>query len=166
MSELQYTLPASVATQQDLRRLMNEVERIDNALVEAEIHQRTGHSSDEELVLSRQLGDFVAANEIDIKDGGARAGLITALRQLKDSAPVVHVTFAASAGRDELAKLVDWVRQSVHPQAVLTIGLSPELIGGAYVRTTNKVFDLSVRSQLAEGRQIIQKELEALSGAV
>ena len=79
---------------------------------------------------------------------------------------MVHVTFAASAGRDELAKLVDWVRQSVHPQAVLTIGLSPELIGGAYVRTTNKVFDLSVRSQLAQGRQIIQKELEALSGAI
>ena len=56
MSEVQYTLPASLATQGDLRRLMNEVERIDNALVEVDIHQRiividVSENREEQLVL-------------------------------------------------------------------------------------------------------------------
>ena len=166
MNEGGYALPASLATQRDLRRLVNEVELIDTKIVEMGIHEQTGYPLGEEVVLSPQLGDFVTLNHIDVKDSGARSRLIGALRELKERAPVVHVTFAASAGREEIAKLVDWVRQSVHPQAVLVIGLAPELIGGVYVRTANKVFDLSIRSQLAGGRQIIQQELEALGGTI
>lgn len=160
-----YILPPSLATQRDLRRLINEVEHIDNALVSSGIQQRTGHQSDDGIVMSNQLGDFMVANKLEFGDSHSRTELIASLRRLKDTAPVVHVTFAASAGHEELAKLVDWVRQSVHPQAVLVIGLQPELIGGAYIRTTNHVFDLSVRAELAGGRHIIVEELEALSGA-
>ena len=110
--------------------------------------------------------DFLQINDIDIKNGEDRSRLLHDARHLKNTAPVIHVTFAASADNDELTKIVDWVRRSVHPMAVLTVGLQPSLIGGAYVRTTNKVFDMSIRTQLASGRQIIKQDLEALSGAV
>ena len=105
-------------------------------------------------------------NDIDIKNGEDRSRLLHDARHLKNTAPVIHVTFATSADNDELTKIVDWVRQSVHPMAVLTVGLQPSLIGGVYIRTSNKVFDFSVRSQLADGRHIIKRELEALSGAI
>ena len=119
-----------------------------------------------DLIFSKQLVEFLELNNIDINDAGIRGQLLIGVRQLKNTVPVVHVTFAAAAEHEELAKFVDWVRQSVHPQAVLTVGLQPDLIGGAYVRTTNKVFDMSIRTQLASGRQIIKQDLEALSGAV
>ena len=161
-----FKLPPSLATLRDLRRLINEVERIDSLLISSDIQERTGHQANDDVVMSDQLSDFMEANELEFGDSQARTALINQLRQLKDAVSTVHVTFADTVGQEELAKLVDWARQAVHPQIVLEIGLAPELIGGAYVRTTNKVFDFSVRAQLASGRQIIQKDLEALSGTV
>ena len=163
---MSYTLPSSLVTLVDLRRLINEVEQVDAFFVTKGIQDRVGHQTDEAVTLSRQLSDFLTANTVDIYNGQMRSELIAGLRQLKNDAPVIHATFAVNAGHDELAKIVDWLRQSVHPQVVMTIGLQPDLIGGVSLRTTNKVFDLSIRSQLASGRQIIVKELEAMYGAI
>ena len=166
MSRSDLVLPSSLATRSDLQRLITEIERIDNSLNSAQIHEQIGHPADDSLTTSRQLADFLQINDIDIKNGEDRSRLLHDARHLKITAPVIHVTFATSADNDELTKIVDWVRQSVHPMAVLTVGLQPSLIGGVYIRTTNKVFDFSVRSQLANGRHIIKQELEALSGAI
>ena len=166
MSRSDLALPSSLATRSDLQRVIAEIERIDNSLNSAQIHEQIGHPADDSLTTSRQLADFLQINDIDIKNGEDRSRLLHDARHLKITAPVIHVTFATSADNDELTKIVDWVRQSVHPMAVLTVGLQPSLIGGVYIRTTNKVFDFSVRSQLANGRHIIKQELEALSGAI
>ena len=166
MNPLDFSMPASLATLSDLQRLISEIERVDSRLGDMKIHQQIGHPVGNDLIFSKQLVEFLELNNIDINDAGIRGQLLIGVRQLKNTVPVVHVTFAAAAEHEELAKFVDWVRQSVHPQAVLTVGLQPDLIGGAYVRTTNKVFDMSIRTQLASGRQIIKQDLEALSGAV
>ena len=166
MSRSDLALPSSLATRSDLQRVIAEIERIDNSLNSAQIHEQIGHPADDSLTTSRQLADFLQINDIDIKNGEDRSRLLHDARHLKIAAPVVHVTFATSADNDELTKIIDWVRQSVHPMAVLAVGLQPSLIGGVYIRTTNKVFDFSARSQLANGRHIIKRELEALSGAI
>ena len=166
MSRSDLVLPSSLATRSDLQRVIAEIERIDNSLNSAQIHEQIGHPADDSLTTSRQLADFLQINDIDIKNGEDRSRLLHDARHLKITAPVIHVTFATSADNDELTKIVDWVRQSVHPMAVLAVGLQPSLIGGVYIRTTNKVFDFSARSQLANGRHIIKRELEALSGAI
>ena len=166
MSRSDLVLPSSLATRSDLQRVIAEIERIDNSLNSAQIHEQIGHPVDDSLTTSKQLADFLQINDIDIKNGEDRSRLLHDARHLKITAPVIHVTFATSADNDELTKIIDWVRQSVHPMAVLAVGLQPSLIGGVYIRTTNKVFDFSIRSQLADGRHIIKLELEALSGAI
>ena len=166
MSRSDLALPSSLATRSDLQRVIAEIERIDNSLNSAQIHEQIGHPADDSLTTSKQLADFLQINDIDIKNGEDRSRLLHDARHLKITAPVIHVTFATSADNDELTKIIDWVRQSVHPMAVLAVGLQPSLIGGVYIRTTNKVFDFSARSQLANGRHIIKRELEALSGAI
>ena len=166
MSRSDLALPSSLATRSDLQRVIAEIERIDNSLNSAQIHEQIGHPADDSLTTSKQLADLLQINDIDIKNGEDRSRLLHDARHLKITAPVIHVTFATSADNDELTKIIDWVRQSVHPMAVLAVGLQPSLIGGVYIRTTNKVFDFSVRSQLANGRHIIKQELEALSGAI
>ena len=166
MSRSDLVLPSSLATRSDLQRVIAEIERIDNSLNSAQIHEQIGHPADDSLTTSKQLADLLQINDIDIKNGEDRSRLLHDARHLKNTAPVIHVTFATSADNDELTKIIDWVRQSVHPMAVLAVGLQPSLIGGVYIRTTNKVFDFSIRSQMANGRHIIKRELEALSGAI
>jgi F0F1-type ATP synthase delta subunit len=84
------------------------------------------------------------------------------MRVLKDKAPIIHMTFAAEADPDFLQQLAAWVRQEIHPQALISTGLQPALVGGVYMRTPNHVHDFSVRSLLQGKRDIIAHELEGL----
>jgi F0F1-type ATP synthase delta subunit len=91
--------------------------------------------------------------------------LIQHLRKLKDSVPIIHMTFATQADRDSLQQLAQWLRTEVHPQAVIGVGLQPALVAGVYVRTPNHIHDLTIRGKLESSRGVLVQELEALSGA-
>lgn len=157
-------LPTNLVTSHDLKRLVVELESISSEIVTKSIHERIGHENNNQIVMSDVLARCVDLNGIDIYNQESREELLAEVRRLKDDAPVVHITFATNAKQEALSKLVEWLREKIHPQAIIDVGLQPNLIGGAYVRTTNKVFDLSMRAQLAESRQVIVKDLEALGG--
>lgn len=159
-------LPPSVATHIDLSRLVGEVERIDSELVSRGAREKVGAEQNELPSFTDQLTDFLTVNNIEFSDDSVkRSQLIHTLRQLKLMAPTIHITFASSADRESLEKIVSWLRGSIHPQAIIKVGLQPSLIGGAYIRTANHVHDFSLRAQLAGHRDIITKEVEALRGA-
>ena len=162
--ERHYTLPSSLITRNDLRRLIVELEVVDSELITKSIHERTGHGSGHQLHLSDTLNSLVETNSLDIYHQESRTDLLNQLRHLKDHAPVVHMTFASTPRQDVLSRLVGWLREKIDSQAVINVGLQPGLIGGVHVRTRNKVFDMSIRSQLANSRQAIVDELEALRG--
>lgn len=88
-----------------------------------------------------------------------------ALERTKKTLPIVHITLAVEADREHLEQIVLWLRSHVHPQAVIEVGLQPALIAGAYVRTSNQVFDLSLRGALRDGRALLKREIGALRGA-
>ncbi len=159
-----FVLPLSLMTRADLRRLIAELESVDNSMITESIHQRTGHPSDSPLAPSDMLDQCAQVNSVDLSDQSSRSNLLNQLRRLDSSSPIVHMTFASTAKQEVLIKLVEWLRQKVHSQALVSIGLQPNLIGGVHIRTTNRVFDMSIRSQLADGRQFIIRELEAISG--
>lgn len=158
-------LPSTVMTKTDVSRLLNEVESIDNDYRTAAVRSRVGVTASQPSTVSEQLSDFMAANRVTaIGDDGQRRWLLAALRQLKHSLPTVHVTFASAADRQSLQRIVEWLRGSIHPHAVIMVGLQPSLVGGVYIRTSNRVFDFSIRKQLAGQRGTLVKELEALVG--
>lgn len=159
-----FVLPSSVATKIDLSRLTTEMERIDSELVTRDAHIKSGVPITDEIAFTEQMKDFLAANNLEIGDTLQRAGLIRQLRQLKANAPVAHVTFASPVDTESLRQITAWLRESVHPQAIIVVGLQPSLIGGVYIRTPNHVHDFSLRAQLAGHRDIIVKEVEVLSG--
>ena len=156
-------LPNSVATKNELARLVQELERIDAALIEVTARKRVGAAVGEGPRYSDQMIDFLNVNNITLDDSRVRSGLLVWLRKLKNTAPIVHLTFASQADTESLQHLVDWVRQSIHVQAVLTVGLQPDLIGGVYVRTKNRVHDFSMRARLQNARHLITEELEAIN---
>lgn len=161
-----FIMPPSTVSKIDVARLVHEVEWIDNELTTKSVRSKAGVNSHVEPILSEQLTDFLEQNKLTLLDASSRerGHLIKQLRLLKDTAPVIHMTFASQADSESLAKLTAWLRESVHPQAVIAVGLQPALVAGVYVRTPNRVHDLSLRSQLEGGHGTLVKELEALRG--
>lgn len=159
-----FVVPASVITKVDVSRLVSEMERVDNELTTATVHAKVGVRQDSQLNLSPQLTDFMNQNKLRPNNGQERTSLIKQMRLLKDNVPTIHMTFAVEADRESLQKLAQWIRTSVHPQAVIAVGLQPALIAGVYLRTTNQVRDLSLRAMLKDSRGTLVKDLEALRG--
>lgn len=159
-----FVLPPSVVTKVDVSRLVSEAERVDNELTTAAVRASAGTPAQGTPTASEQLITFLQQNQLNMNDSLQRTAIIKQLRKLKDSAPVIHMTFAVEADRESLMQLAQWLRTSVHPQAVIAVGLQPALIAGVYLRTPNHVKDLSLRAMLDGGHDILVKDLEALRG--
>lgn len=159
-----FVLPFNVVTKVEVSRLVTEVERVDNAMTAAAVRKKTGSHESSLPVLSEQLNDFLSQNALSLDDGKQRSALIKQLRKLKETVPILHMTFSVTADRESLEKLAQWVRKTIHPQAVIDVGLQPGLVAGVYLRTPNHVHDLSLRKMLDGSRQLLTKELEGLRG--
>lgn len=160
-----FALPPNVVSRIDVSHLVAEAERVDNEMTSAAVRAKTGATEQETIMMSRQLADFLALNGLALGGSNERSQLIKQMRLLKDNVPVMHMTFAVEADVESLGKLALWLRGSVHPQAVIDVGLQPALIAGVYLRTPNHVHDMSLRAIFDGHRGDLVKELEALSGA-
>ena len=160
-----FVLPASVVTKIDVARLASEAERVDNELTATDVRNKIGAKDRVKPVMTQQFSDFLAQNEIALDSSHERTELIKELRLLKDRVPVIHMTFAVTADLESLQELTQWMRTSVHPQAVIAVGLQPALVAGVYVRTPNHVHDLSLRAMLDGGHDLLVEELGALRGS-
>jgi G3E family GTPase len=161
----QFSIPPSVVSRADMTRLVRELELVDDEL-EAQKARRQGESGHYRLPnMSQALSDFITLNKVDIADDHVRMDLKALLRKLKDHAPVLHMTFATEADPESMQYLMTWVRRELHPQALISVGLQPSLIGGVYVRTPNHVHDMSLRTHMKDSRKIIVEALDKLKEA-
>lgn len=163
-----YVLPSAIVSRADLARLVREIETIDGDLesqkVKAEAAAEGGAVAKPKLpVLSRGLADFLELNKQDLLKDQERMALKEQLRKLKDLAPMVHMTFAVEADPESLQTLVAWLRENAHPQALLSVGLQPSLIGGVYLRTPNHVHDFTMKALFSGKREIVAEHLERLN---
>jgi len=157
-----FILPVSVVTKIDVSRLVSEVERVDNDMTATAVRAKAGAQEQPQPVLSDQLTEFLNENSLKITTGSERTTLVKQLRLLKEKAPVLHMTFAVTADTESLQKLAAWARGSVHPQAIIAVGLQPALVAGVYLRTPNHVHDFSMRGALEGRHGLLVDELEAL----
>lgn len=164
MTHADFVLPSNVVSKVDVSHLVNEVERVDGQLIEAAARADAGSGEQPAPQLSQQLTDFLALNNLNLDNSHERSELIKELRLLKDKVPVVHMTFAVEADQDSLRQLTEWLRASVHPQSVIAVGLQPGLVAGVYIRTPNRVHDLSLRAIFNERRHLLVEKLEKLHG--
>jgi len=164
MTYTDFVLPTSIVSKVDLSRMVTEAEQIDNTLTEAAVRIRSGAAQMTKPVLSEVFAEFLSLNKLTLDNAQERAQLIKQLRSLKEKIPILHMTFAVEADHESLQPLIAWLRESIHPQAVIAVGLQPALIAGVYLRTPNHVHDLSMRAALAGGHGVLIKELETLRG--
>lgn len=162
----EFTLPPSTVSKTDLSRLVHEVEWIDDELTTKSVRAKAGVRKAAPLTLSDQLTDFLHQNKLNLTSmkSHERTELLQQIRLLKEKVPIIHMTFASAADSESLNKLISWVRESVHPQAVIAVGLQPALVAGVYLRTPNRVHDFSLRSKLKSSHDILVEQVEALHG--
>lgn len=159
-----FMLPTNIVTKKDVARLIQECEALDVALTEKRVRKKAGAKSKTLPPIPSRLQAFLDVNPTELENGTKRSAYIKQLRLLKDSVAVMHMTFAVEADEGSIQKLLAWVRQSIHPQAVLEVHIQPALVAGVYIRTENHIFDLSVRNALTAKREDLQKALGALRG--
>lgn len=150
-------LPVGAATRSDIRRLQSEVEAIDNFLSQAAIRQP---GTPVQLPkTSRVFDETVAANQLNMLQAPDRQLLAQFLQALHEKAPILHMSFNSDPSALFVQRLTTWLREHVHPYALLQIGLHPNIGAGCVVRTTNKYFDFSLRERFTSTRELLISQL-------
>lgn len=160
-----FTLPSTLISLVDIAHLMRDIEQYDDAVTARETRMRSGVAvAQSQIKTTEAMRDFLEVNQLRLEDSRQRRELQVALERMKKTIPVVHMTFATEAHREHLEQMVMWVRTHLHPQAVIDVGLQPSLIAGVYIRTSNQVYDFSLRGALQDGRTLLKQEIGALRG--
>lgn len=152
-------LPTLIFGPIELRRLQRELEALEEYIDQANI-RNPGKQADLPKT-SRLLDGLAGNNGYNLLMPNHREHLKKFLKDVETAAPVIHISLAADPSSAFTAKLVAWLRQNIHPYALLQLGLQPSIAAGCVLRTNNKSFDFSLRNRFTEQRALL---LEAIGG--
>lgn len=155
-------LPLSVVTRSDISKALRELGAIDDYFHQAAIR---GSQAGEVPTSGRALDGLAKANKLNLVHAEHRSALKEFLTKLKASAPVVHISLPSEPSDSFTSKILSWFRENAHPNVVLHVGLQPELSAGALVRTTNKMYDFSLRKKFEASKQKLIESLAKLDAA-
>lgn len=163
MAHKQFELPTLIFGPVELHRLIREMESLEDYMVQADI--RTPGKPIPLPKVSRFLEAVAANNDLNLLQSEDRKKVTEFLTKTKDTAPVIHISFAADPSAAFTAKIVGWFRSNIHPHALIQLGLQPDIAAGCVVRTNNKAFDFSLRNRFFEKRDFLLQSIEGKTGA-
>ena len=154
-------LPLSVVSPVDVGRLLREVDAIDNFLLQANIRQPG--TSLKLPKTTRLMDEMIQLNGLNVLTEPDRKQLHAFLTELKEHAPVLHMSFSADVSPLFMQKLMTWLRTEISPAVLVRIGLQPSIGAGCVVRTANRYFDLSLRERFNQNRHMLVQKLTEIS---
>jgi hypothetical protein len=159
-----FTLPILVFGVVEVRRLIRELEALEDFMSQAALRQAGTQPALPRL--SRVCEGLAQDNHLNLLQADHRKALAGFLQQLEAQAPRLHISFAADPSSAFTAKLVGWLRTNVDPYVLLEIGLQPIIAAGCVVRTNNKMFNLSLRERFANSDTLLLNAIQAASGGI
>ncbi|HMT18990.1 MAG TPA: hypothetical protein PKD20_02775 [Candidatus Saccharibacteria bacterium] len=157
------SIPNNIVSPTDIARLAREIESLDNFFREQAI--RASGSPTNAPRVSKLMDQLAADNQLNLLHDADRGQLHALLAQLHQKAPVLHISFSVDPPGPYVQKIVDWLRRNIDPHVLVTVGLQPNIGAGCVVRTTNKLFDFSLREYFYQQREFfIQKLHQVLVG--
>jgi F0F1-type ATP synthase delta subunit len=156
-----FVIPSAVITPADLGRILVEVESLDTFLEEAAI--RKPGTTVTLPKISKLCENLIEDNKVNMFEPTERARLIAFLNGVKETAPVLHMSFNADPPAKFLQKIMDYLRKNIHPAVMLNVGLQPNIGGGCILRTTNKQFDFTLRKNLESKSDELVKYLQLVA---
>ncbi len=154
----QLTLPVLIFGVAEVRRLEREIEALEDFMRQATIRQPGTQQSLPRL--SRLCEALASENKLNLLVPADREIVRHFLKTVELEAPKIHISFAADPSSAFTSKIVTWLRSNIQPYTLLEVGLQPVIAAGCTVRTSNKIFDLSLRERFADSEKLL---LEALS---
>jgi F0F1-type ATP synthase delta subunit len=153
-----FVLPVLVFGLPEVRRLRRELEALEEFVREAAV--RTPGTQPSLPRLSRVCEALAAENHLNLLQPVDRKQLAVFLLSVEQAAPQLHISFAADPSSAFTAKIVTWLRTNIHHYALLQTGLQPTIAAGCVVRTTNKVFDFSLRERFIKTEKLLLEAFE------
>lgn len=156
-------LPVSVIGKVDVGRIEREVASVNEFLEQAAIRQPGS-----KLALpktTRLMDEVVTANGLNLLVAADRKALLDFLADVRDNAPQLHMSFSAEPTGAFLQKLTTYIRQNIHPAALLQVGLQPTIGAGFMLRTTNKYYDFSLRTALKAKHDVLLDNIRSIQNA-
>jgi F0F1-type ATP synthase delta subunit len=154
-----FQLPVLVFGIVEVRRLKRELEALE------EFMRQTGLREPGKAValprVSRLLDALASGNHLNLLQPADRKQLEAFLKQVEHSAPQLHISFATDPSSAFTAKVVSWLRANIASDVLLDIGLQPTIAAGCVVRTTNKIFDMSLRERFTDVHDLLLESLES-----
>jgi F0F1-type ATP synthase delta subunit len=158
-----FVLPPLVIGVADIMRLKRELDALSEYLHQAALR----HTPESELKLpktSRVLDELIKANKLDLLKREQYELTMAQLETIEQKAPQIHLSFSSDPSSAFIVRVVEWLRQNIHPGLLVQVGLQPTLAAGCIVRTTNKQFDLSLKHHFETARpSLIQKIQEGVA---
>ena len=154
-----FQLPTSIISPTDVARLSREIEEIDNYFRQQEI--RNSGESNTPPRLSKLLDQLISYNQMNLLRSEDRTKVLGILKTLHSDATVMHISFSVDPPGSYLQKIVDWLRRNIHAYVLVTVGLQPNIGAGCIVRTTNKMFDFSLREYFNQKREFFIEKLHS-----
>ncbi len=154
------TLPVSIVSPTDIARLTREIEAIDNFFREQQI--RNAGAPNTPPRLSKLMDQLASDNQKNLLVEEDRKQLVLLLEKLHATAPVMHISFSVDPPGAYVQKIVEWLRNNVHSYVLVTVGLQPNIGAGCIVRTTNKLFDFSLREFFYQKRDFFIEKMHSV----
>lgn len=140
-------IPVILVSRQDLVKVHRELSNFIDAINQSALrHEKTIKYPE----ISMELKDLSQLNQINLGNSTACSQLLSKLQSLIVSSPTIHVSFPSEPSKEVVDKLVTWFRKEINPHIFMIIGLQPTITAGIILRTTNKQFDFSLRSNLTK----------------
>lgn len=156
----QLKLPIELIGVADITRLIREVNALDDFFVGAAAKKTVAQSPPN---ITRLLGQLAKENKVNLLEATQRKELSTKLKKTSEQSPLLHISFAADPPPKALEKILLWLRANIDPYVLLQVGLQPSIAAGCVLRTPNKIFDMSLRSNLKKQEPYLAK---LIAGAV
>ena len=155
-------LPKTVASPQELSALILEIKEYAKWYAHEAIKLRfaTSKATNNGPVLSAGASEMIRTwfgNKEPNRLGFD--GLIKTLEQYAKSSQLVTVTLAAPAPNSLKATLVEWFRNNVSPDILVSFQINSTLLGGMVVRLGSRVFDWSFRRQIIDAKDTFPEVL-------
>lgn len=157
---MELRLPLSIVGPGEISRLEREITNLEDYFIQA------AASKGQELApprLTRMLDELARTNKVNLMDHKIRKDMRASLARVAESAPTVHLSFAADPPPKALERILIWFRENVHPNLLIRVGLQPNIAAGCVLRTANKIFDMSLKSRFASQEDYL---LKLIDGAV
>lgn len=160
---MELRLPTSVVGQTEINRLLRELGALEDFFLSAAA--RSTGASVRPPRITYMLEQLARDNKLNLFEPSSRDKLRAGLETVIKNAPVLHISFAAEPSPRLTDAVVGWLRANIHPYALIVLGLQPTIAAGCVLRTSNQIFDMSLRTHLQKQEGYLVKLIEGAVSA-